>query len=141
MENLLKYLCALLSCLISFFAPIKALIICSFVFIGIDFITGIIASHKRAERAKEPWAFESEKAWSTIIKLFFVCFGIVLSWLIDAYILGFMKLNFANIFTGFVCGVEFWSYLENASEISNHPIFRHLKKYMKIQLDKKLENN
>lgn len=101
-------------------------------------MTGVVASYKRDTRRGELWAFESEKAWTTIVKLFFVLAGIVLAWLIDAYILLFMTLNLANLFTGFVCGVEFWSYLENASEISNHPIFRWLKIYMKTQLDKKL---
>lgn len=66
--------------------------------------------------------------------------GIVLAWLIDSYILAFLGLRLANLFTGFVCGVEFWSYLENAAEISEHPVFNWLKRYMKKKLDKAIDN-
>ncbi|MFI3331311.1 MAG: phage holin family protein [Rikenellaceae bacterium] len=139
MDNIFKYAFTLLSSFLSLFAPIRALVICAIIFVSIDFLTGVIASRRRAKLRGEAWAFESEKAWCTIVKLFFVLFGIVLSWLIDSYILLFLKLNLANLFTGFVCAVEFWSYLENASEISNHPIFRYLKKYMKKEFDKKID--
>ena len=67
--------------------------------------------------------------------MLFVMAGISLAWLIDAVILNFMTLNLAKLFTGFVCGVEFWSYLENAAEISRHPIFLHLKRFMKSKVD------
>lgn len=126
--------------ILSLLAPIQPLILCAIIFIGIDFVTGVMASYKRARKAHREWAFESEKAWTTILKLCFVLAGIVLAWLIDSSILTFMHLNLANLFTGFVCGVEFWSYLENAAEISDHPIFTALKKYMKNQLDKKIDN-
>ena len=124
--------------LLSFFAPIRELIVCALVFIAIDFVTGVAASRKRALRQGRTWAFESEKAWSTVVKLACVMAGIVLAWLIDGYILAYMNLRLANLFTGFVCGVEFWSYLENAAEISEHPVFRKLKRFMKSKLDSSL---
>ncbi len=40
------------------------------------------------------------------------------SWLLDACLLGFMQLRLARVFTGFLCGVEFWSFLENAARLS-----------------------
>ena len=55
---------------------------------------------------------------------------------IETHILDFMTLNLAKIFTGFICGVEFWSFLENAAEITDYSVFRGLKKLMK----KKVEN-
>lgn len=116
---------------LGFFAPICPLIICAVVFITIDFVTGILASRKRCLTAGEEWGIESGKAWKTVYKLLFVMAGIVLAWMIDMWVLGFLELRLANLFTGFVCGVEFWSYLENAAEISEHPVFRYFKRYMK----------
>jgi phage-related holin len=139
MENLIKYLWGMAAGLLSFFAPIRGLIICAVVFVAIDFVTGVAASRKSAGRRGEAWGFESAKAWNTAVKLACIMTGIVMAWLIDSHILEFMNLRLANLFTGFVCGVEFWSYLENAAEISQHPLFRSLKKVMKRKLDKEME--
>lgn len=138
MENLFRYVSGSVMGLLSFFAPIRGLIVCAVVFIAIDFITGIAAGRKRALAEGSQWGFESAKAWNTIVKLACVMAGIILAWLIDTCILDFMNLRLANLFTGFVCGVEFWSYLENAAEISDHPAFRKLKRFMKSKLDKQL---
>ena len=43
--------------------------------------------------------------------------------MLDA-VLGPHDLRLANYFTAFCCGVEFWSFLENAAVISNHPCFQ-----------------
>ena len=134
-----RYISGTATGLLSVFAPGRTLVICAVVFVAIDFITGVIASRKRARRAGQPWGFESEKAWNTVAKLFFVMAGIVLAWMIDAWILPYMNMRMANLFTGFVCGVEFWSYLENAAEISEHPVFRALKKFMKSKYDERLK--
>ena len=122
----------------SFFAPIRELVLCAVAFIAVDFITGVAVSYKRAKMEGVDWGFESTKAWATVVKLACVMAGIVLAWLIDSYILDFMNLRLANLFTGFVCGVEFWSYLENAAEVSQHPLFRRLKRFMKSKLDREL---
>ena len=139
MENIFRYGAGAAMGAGAFFAPISGLIVCAVVFIGIDFITGVAASIKRARRRGCRWAFESERAWNTVAKLSFVMAGIVLAWLIDSLILPHLNLRLANLFTGFVCGVEFWSYLENAAEISEHPVFRKLKRYMKSKFDKELD--
>lgn len=135
MENTLKYICGAISGIAGFFAPVYSLVLCAAVFVSIDFVTGIMADRRRTLRRGEEWGIESGKAWNTVYKLCFIMAGIVLAWLIDAYILDFMELRLANLFTGFVCGVELWSYLENAAEISGHPVFRWLKRYMKKNLD------
>lgn len=125
---------------LSFFAPVRGLVLCALVFVAIDFVTGVAADRKRARRHSEPWGFESEKAWNTVVKLACVMAGIMLAWLIDSTILPHMNLRLANLFTGFVCGVEFWSYLENAAELSDHPVFRWLRRFMKDKLDKSIGN-
>ncbi len=139
METILKYCSGGIMAVLSILAPIQGLIICAVIFIAIDFVTGVTASYKKAQRNGGVWAFESEKAWNTVTKLAFVMAGIVLAWLIDFCILDFMNLRLANIFTGFVCGVEFWSYLENAADISDHPLFRKLGRLIKKQIDKKID--
>lgn len=139
MENSVKYVCGAVSGAVGFFAPVHSLIICATVFVAIDFVTGIIAGRKKAMRAGLEWGIESRRAWNTVYKLGFVMAGIILAWLIDVYVLDFMGLRLANLFTGFVCGVEFWSYLENAAEISEHPLFRRLRRYMKGKVVQALE--
>ncbi len=138
METFFKYAAGAAASLLALLAPVKPLVICALVFIAIDFATGVAASWKRAWLRGEPWAFESRRAWTTVAKLAFVMGGIVLAWMLDTYILEFLHMNLAKLFTGFVCGVEFWSYLENAAEISDHPVFRKLRRYMKKQLDDKI---
>jgi phage-related holin len=121
--------------LLSLLAPVCPLVVCAVVFVAIDFVTGVLASRKRAMRLNLPWGFESARAWKTVVKLAFVMAGIVLAWLIDAVVMPHMSLRLANLFTGFVCGVELWSYLENAAEISDHPIFTALRRFMKSKFD------
>lgn len=140
METILKYCTGTVAAALSVLAPIQGLVICAMIFITIDFVTGIMASYKRAGRMGAEWGFESAKAWATVYKLGFVMAGIVLAWLIDYCILDFMNLRLAKLFTGFVCGVEFWSYLENAAEISNHPLFLKLGKLLRKKFDKEMDN-
>lgn len=134
-----RYFAGAASSLVALLAPIEGLVICAVVFVAIDFGTGVWASYKRARRAGLRWTFSSRRAWDTLTKLVFVMAGIALAHLLDGVILTFVELNLANIFTGFVCGVEFWSYLENAADISGHPLFRALKKLLKGRVDGSLK--
>jgi len=135
MEQIYKNSCGILCALSGLFVPIRGLVICACVFIAVDFITGVAASAARDRRAGRHWTFESGKAWNTASKMLLVMAGISMAWLIDSVILNFMQLHLAKLFTGFVCGVEFWSYLENASEISRHPVFLYLRRFMKDKID------
>ena len=40
---------------------------------------------------------------------------------------------------GFTCGVEFWSFLENAAQLSDAPLFRWLRRYAKRRMEKELQ--
>lgn len=135
MEQTLKYAWGGAAGILSLLAPTGTLIVCAVIFIGVDFVTGVMADRKRARLRRRPWAFRSDKAWDTVSKLGFVLAGIVLAHLIDCCVITFVRLNLANLFTGFVCGVEFWSYLENAAVISDHPIFRWLRKFMQSKME------
>jgi phage-related holin len=122
----------------AFFAPIHTMFIVVMVFIAIDFVTGVWASHARAKRAGTPWAFRSDKAWATIIKFLLAIVGVILAWLLDTTALSFLNLHLAHIFTGIVCGVEFWSFLENGADISpDTPLFRILRKIMAKKVEEK----
>lgn len=105
------------------------------VFEAVDFVTGCIKSGVVAHRNHEKFAFESVKAWRTIYKFVFILVGVILAEMLDAIIAEDTRLRFANYFTAFCCGVEFWSFLENAAVISDHPIFRWLRQFMKIKVE------
>jgi len=120
-----------------FFDTLMPLFICVFIFEAIDFITGIMKSYVHAKRNGERFAFESIKAWRTIYKIVFILLGIVLSEMLDS-IISEESLRLANFFTAFCCGIEFWSFLENAAEISEHPVFRWLKKFMKHKVENEI---
>lgn len=104
------------------------------VFELVDFITGIVKSYVLAKRQGKRFAFESIKAWRTIYKLVFILVGVCMAEMLDAT-LSTERLRLANYFTGFCCGVELWSFLENATAISQHPIFQRLKKFMKTKIE------
>ena len=105
------------------------------VFEFVDFVTGVIKSGVVAKRTKKRFAFESIKAWRTIYKYVFILIGIVLAEMLDQTIANETRLRFANYFTAFCCGVEFWSFLENAAVISDHPLFRWLRRFMKFKVE------
>ena len=110
------------------------------VFEFVDFITGVLKSAVVSKRTKQKFAFESVKAWRTIYKYVFILIGIVLADMLSQVLSENMdsRLRFANYFTAFCCGVEFWSFLENAAVISDHPLFRWLRKFMKFKVEDQL---
>lgn len=140
MEILFKYVSGAIMALVGMLCPITPLIVVAMVFITIDFITGIVASRIEAKRANEPWRLESRKMWRTVAKAGFVALAIVMMWIIDSMLLGFMHLNLTNIFTGFVCGVELWSFIENAARISGSSLFEWIGRWVKHRITKEVEN-
>lgn len=139
MESTLKFVWGCVTGFFALFVPVQGLVVCAMVFVAIDFVTGVIAGRCRARRAGLAWTFSSRRAWNTVTKLIFVMAGIALAWMLDSMVLTFVELHLAKIFTGFVCGVEFWSYLENAADISGHPVFTAVKNLLKKRVDKTLE--
>ncbi len=120
----MKYISGLIAGVLSFFAPVEPLLVIALAFITVDFVTGILADRQKVRAAGCEWHFESHKAWRTVRKLSFVMAGIMLAWMLDSLLLPFVNLRLANLFTGFVCGVEFWSYLENATTLTGENRFR-----------------
>ena len=62
--------------------------------------------------------------------------AIAMAWLIDRCVLGFTRLDTARLFAGFICGVEMWSFLENAAQLSDAPLFRRLRRYARRRIGK-----
>ena len=124
MENLYRPVSGAAAALAGWFAPIVPLVACVFGFIAV------------ARREGRPWWFESAEAWRTVQKLALVATGIVMAWAVDRHVLDFMDLHAARLFTGFACGVEFWSFLENAAQLSDAPLFRWLKRYVRRRMRK-----
>lgn len=121
--------------LAALFAPIKPVILCALSFIFIDFVTGVIASRCEAKQRGEEWFFSSHEAWRTIRKAGFVMLTIAMSWLIEYCILDFMTLNLTRIIAGAICGVEMWSFLENASVLSDTKLFEWLRNYVRRKVE------
>lgn len=124
--------------LAALFAPIKPLILCALSFILVDFVTGVLASRCEAKQRGEQWYFSSHEAWRTIRKAGFVLLTISMSWLIEWCILDFVTLNITRILTGAICGVEMWSFLENASVLSDAKLFEWLRNYVKRKVEKEI---
>lgn len=134
METLYRLFSGAAAALGALFAPVAPLVTCAVVFIGADFVTGVLAGRAEARRAGRPWYLESCEAWRTVVKTVLVVTGIVLAWLIDSCILDFMELHTARLFTGFTCGVELWSFLENSAQLSDAPLFRWLRRYVRRRI-------
>lgn len=84
------------------------------------------------------WYFSSHEAWRTIRKAGFVLLTIAMGWLIEWCILDFMTLNLTRILTGAICGVEMWSFLENASVLSDAKIFAWLRNFVKRKVEEEI---
>lgn len=140
MEVLFRYFSAFVASLCGLLCPIAPLITTATLFIVVDFITGVVASHAEARREGRRWWFESRKAWRTVIKAGFVAIAIVMMWVLDYHVLEFMHLNMAKLFTGFVCGVELWSFLENAATISRAPLFEWMSRWVKRRVEREVKD-
>lgn len=135
MEALYRFFSGLLTGILSLFAPIAPTILCALIFIAADFVSGVAASRAEARRDGRRWFFESREAWRTVTKTGFTVTAIAMIWLTECCILNFMTLNLTRLFAGFVCGVELWSFLENASVLSSAPLFEWLKRYVRRRIE------
>ena len=138
MEALFRYFSGCLVALAALFAPVVPLVWCVVGFIAFDFLTGVLASRADARREGGEWYFTSSQAWHTAEKLGFAIIALCMAYLIDTLMLDFMHLNLTKLFAGFVCGVEMWSFLENASVLSDAKLFEWLRNYVKRKVEKEI---
>ena len=139
MEALCKYISGVALSLAALFAPIVPLIWCVVGFICFDFVTGIMASRAEAREQGQEWYFESHLAWRTAEKLGFTIIALCMAFCIDELMLDFLSLNLTKLFAGFVCGVEMWSFLENACRVSDAPLLRYIKRYVRHKVENQVQ--
>lgn len=140
MEALYKFFSGLVAATLALFAPIAPLVICSLTFIAIDFVSGVLADRRTAIRAGRVWYFESCRAWHTIIKATLVVTLLGMGWLLESCVLTFVDWHLARWLAGFACGVELWSFVENAAQLSDAPLFRWLRRYVHRRVQKQLSD-
>lgn len=121
------------------FAPVVPLAVCTVGFIAVDFVSGVAADRKMTLREGRRWYFESRRAWRTVRKAGFAVLCIVLAWLLEHWVLAPSDLHPARMFAGFICGVELWSFLENAAQLSEAPLFLQLRRYACRHIGKEAE--
>ena len=136
MEALYKYCSGCVAAIAALFAPVVPVIWALVGFIGWDHIW------------QQSWLnpdlhiagyFESREAWRTIEKLGFSIISLCMAFTIDTLLLGFMELHLTNLLAGFICGVEMWSFLENACRISDAPLFRYLRRYVRHRVREEVQ--
>lgn len=138
MEALYRYISAAVAAVAALFAPIAPLVVCTLVFVAIDFCSGVAADRRQTLAAGKRWYFESRRAWHTILKATLAVTALAMAWLIDSCILDFLHLRLAHLFAGFTCSVELWSFLENAAQLSDAPLFRWLRHYVHRRIRKEV---
>lgn len=136
MGALYRFFSGAVSGLLSLLAPVAPTVVCALLFVAADFLSGVAADRAQARREGREWFFESRKARRTVLKAGFLAVAITMMWLLESCVLDFVTLNITKIFTGFACGVELWSFLENASQISDGPLFEWLKRYVRRRIEK-----
>ncbi len=66
--------------------------------------------------------------------------AIGMMWLLESCVLDFVTLNLTKLLAGFICSVEMWSFLENASQLSDSPLFEWMRKYLHRRIEKQIDN-
>lgn len=140
MEGLFRFFKCIVVTLLSLFAPIKSVICCTLCFVLIDFVTGVAASRAMAKREGRVWYFESREAWRTLYKGGFVVMAIGMMWILESCVLDFMTLNLTKLLAGFICSVEMWSFLENAAQLSDAPLFEWMRRYLHRRIERQVED-
>lgn len=135
---------ATLFSLFALFSNFLVLLGVTYAFIVADFYFGYRLSKKVKKinsNAIASGKLESCKWWHTIIKGKDAAIFIALAFLADKYIFHSGDLICSLTVTGFVCGAEFWSMLENYAYISDAKWAKWLRKYVKNKAEKHLGFN
>lgn len=140
MAALYRYLSGAVASLAALFWPLLPLIWSVIGFILFDFLTGVWASAAESRRQGRRWYFESHLAWHTVEKIGFTTTALAMSCVIDVIILSYTGLHMTRLFAGFICGVEMWSFLENACRISSSPMLRHVRRIVSQNIKKTLND-
>lgn len=116
--------------ILSYFSPVKGVLLVAFAAILLDLITGIIAARTRGEGIK------SKKLYKTAVKIGCVSAIILMTYAIDKEI---PLIELHKLVAWLIVGFELWSILENMAQITDHPVFRFLKRLMRDKIEKASE--
>lgn len=135
---------AAIASIVSIYIDIWILIGVVYTFILADFYLGYKLSKKVKQQNQHAVAsgkLESCKWWHTIIKGKDAAIFIALMYLADKYIFMGETAICQRTVTGFICGAEFWSMLENQAYLSDSKWAIWLRKYVRNKAEKHLGIN
>ncbi|MFV0377760.1 MAG: phage holin family protein [Mangrovibacterium sp.] len=127
LQHILNLLSGLLMAIVGYFAEIKGVVNVMVVAIVLDLILGIWAARVRGE------GIQSKKLWRTAYKMLISLAVVMLLYAADHEI-GLIELHKAAALL--IIGFEIWSMLESAGQITDHKIFRILKRFMEDRVEK-----
>lgn len=107
--------------IMGYFAPVQDVIMVMVLTVIVDMITGIWASVREGRGVK------SRRLTKTAVKIVLYAMIIYLLFCVDKEL---QMFEVHRAVAWLIVGFEIWSILENAARITDHPIFRILKKYM-----------
>lgn len=117
--NMKDYAIGLAITLSAVFAPVKELLLVSFVLILVDLVTGVIAAYKEKKK------INSAGLRRTVSKLLIYMTAICVGFLIEKFMLeGFIPVS--KLAAGLISLVEGKSIFENLDTINGSPIFKTL---------------
>lgn len=128
LQHLYNFFSGIVVTLMGYFTPIKGVIHVMVIAIILDLIFGIIAARCRKEGIK------SSKLWRTAYKLFIAVAVVALLYAMDVEI-GVEIIQLHRLVAWLITGFEVWSILESGGQITNHKLFRILKKYMEDKVE------
>jgi len=119
--HLYNFFSGLIFAFAGYFAPVKGVIHVMIAAIVIDLLTGIKVAHMRGEGIK------SSKLWRTGYKMLISIAIVFLTFSLDRE-MGVVEIH--KFVAWLIVGFEIWSILENAGKMTDHKLFRILKKFM-----------
>lgn len=131
-----RWIWGLLACFWGVLTPLHTIIFCACIAIGIDFLTGNVASFFVSRRKGERYRLNSDKMWKTVWKLALTVIGTGFAWMLDFYVFP-VSIGASHILASFILGAEFCSFLENASTITGWTGFVNSKKILKDSFQSK----
>lgn len=124
-----NFMAGIITAIIGYFAECKGIFVVMFAAIIVDLITGVWAARVEGKGIK------SKRLWRTISKMVLSFMVVALLFALDKEI-DFIQLH--KVVAWIVIGFEVWSILENSVKITDHKVFRILKRFME---DKFKEQN
>jgi phage-related holin len=127
-QHVYNFITGLFVAFFGYFIPIGPIIYVMISAILIDMFIGIWASRAQG------YGIKSGKLWKTAWKLLFALVIVHLTFAMDQE-MGIDAIQLHRVIAFIITGWEIWSILENSAKISDHSIFRILKKFMHDKIE------